>query len=128
MSLAEVENDQAAAGADPWQTLRRDDLKLHDGLMRRAVQFGGLEEPYIVSLALPAHERIDVPGRWRRAPGCVVRWDDYIETLPQVQQGLAALQPLGGIEERAVPDAESLLGLLSGEDRPARGEQAVDIA
>ena len=38
--------------------------------------------------------------------------------VPRVQQRLAALQPLGGIQERAAPDAERLLGFLGGEHGP----------
>ena len=75
-----------------------------------------------------AHERVDIPGRWRRPPGCILRWDDYIESLPWVQQRLAPLQSFGGIQERAAPDAERLLGLLGREHRPAHGEQTADIA
>ena len=57
-----------------------------------------------------AHERVHIPSRGRRAPGRVLRWDDYTESLPRVKQGLssiiqqrlAALQPLGGIPHRVV--------------------------
>jgi hypothetical protein len=57
-----------------------------------------------------------------------LRRDDDIESLSRVKQGLATLEPLGRVQERAAPDAKRLLGLLRGEDRPARGEQAADIA
>ena len=49
-------------------------------------------------------------------------WDDYVEAPPRVQQRLPALQPLGGIQERAVSDAQRLLGFVGGEHGPAYGE------
>ena len=52
--LSEVEGDQVAAGANLWKAFGRDDLKLHDSLMRRPVQLRGLEEPEVVGLALVA--------------------------------------------------------------------------
>ena len=61
-------------------------------------------------------------------PGPILRWDDDIESLPRAQQRLAALKPLGGIQECAASDTQRPLGLLGGEDRPARAEQTADIA
>ena len=100
-----MEDDQVSARADLRKTLARDDLELHDRLMRRTVQLRGLEEADAVGPALAAHERIDVPGRWRRPPGRMLRWDDDMESLPRAQQRLAALEPLGGIQERTASDA-----------------------
>ena len=67
--LAETEDDQVAARADRWKTLVRDDLKLQDRLIHRAVQLRRLEETDATGLTRAAHERIDVPGRWRCPPG-----------------------------------------------------------
>ena len=75
-----------------------------------------------------SHERVEIPSRWRRLQRRKLRWDNDIESPPRVQQRLAPPQPLGGIQERAPPDAERLLGLRGGEDRPARGEQTAGIA
>ena len=57
----------------------------------------------------------------------MVRRNDDIESLPRAQQRFAALEPLGGIQERTASDTQRPLGLLGGEDRPARGEQTADI-
>ena len=95
--------------------------------MRRAVQLRRLEQPDVIGLILVAHECVDVPGRWRRPPGRVLRGDDDIEALPQVEHGLASLQPLGGIQEGTMPDAKRALGLLCREDHLASGEQAAHI-
>lgn len=66
--LAVVEDDAAPSGPDIRQALGRDDLELHDGLVRRAMQLRRLQQPDIVGLPLVAHQRVDVPGRRRRAP------------------------------------------------------------
>ena len=55
-------------------------------------------------------------------------WDDDMESLPRTQQRLAALEPLGGIQERTASDTRRPFGLLGGEDHPARGEQTADMA
>ena len=96
--------------------------------MRRTVQLRGLEETDVVGLALAAHERIDVPGRWRRPPGRMLRWDDDMEPLPRAQQRLAALKPLSGVKERTASDTQRPLGLLGGEGRPVRGEPGLPSA
>jgi len=44
----------------------RYDLKFHDGMMRRAVQFGSLEQADIVGPALVPHKVVDIPT-WRGA-------------------------------------------------------------
>ena len=125
--LAEVEDDQVSARADLRKALVRDDLKLHDRLVRRTVHLRGLEETDVVGPALAAHERIDVPSRWRRPTGRMLRWDDDMESLPRAQQRPAALESLGSIQERTASDAQRSFGLLGGEDRPARGEQTADM-
>ena len=51
-----------------------------------------------------------------------------MDSLPPAQQRLAALKPLGGIQERTASDAHRPLGLLGGEDRLARHEQTADMA
>ena len=61
-------------------------------------------------------------------PGRMLWWDDDMEPLPRAQQRLAALEPLGGIQERTASDAQRSFGLLGGEDRPVRGEQTADMA
>ena len=66
--LAIMECDPGSSGIDFGQLPIGDDLKFHNGLMRRAVQFRCLEQAYIVGTALMLHEIIDVPRRWQRCP------------------------------------------------------------
>ena len=46
-------------------------------------------------------------------PGRVLRCDDYVESSPRIEQCLAALQSLGGIQERTTSDPERPLGFLA---------------
>ena len=95
--------------------------------MRRPVELRGFEESDVIGLTLMAHECVQIPARWRRPPGRVLRWDDYVEPLSWGQQRLTTLQPLSGIQERTALNAERLLGLLRGEHRPAGSEQTTDV-
>ena len=61
-------------------------------------------------------------------PGPELRWHDYIESSPRIQQRLATLQPLGGIQKRTTSDVEDLFGFLGGEHRTACREQPTDVA
>ena len=54
--------------------------------------------------------------------------DAYCGGTTTWNQRLATLQPFHGIQERAVPDAERLFGLIGGEDRSACGKQTVHIS
>ena len=104
-----------------------EDLELDDCLVRRAVQFRCLQQPGVVGLTFTAHEGVDEPSRWRRSLGRMLQRNDDIKALPWTEQRLASLQPLCGIQEGAVPDAECALGLLCSEGYMPSGEQTAYI-
>jgi len=112
MSLRKQKGDQAAPGLDPGQALARDNVKFHDGLMRRAMQLRCLEQAYIVRLALMVHERADVRTRRRCFPRGKLRGHDHIYASARADQTVAALEPLSGIKRCALFDAKGFLRFL----------------
>ena len=111
------------------QALRRNDLELHDSLMRRTMQLRGFQQPDVIGLALVAHERVDVPSRWRPSPGrmtAVGRPRRILAADSAVPRGAAVARrhPV----THHVPRLAHLLGFLGGEHGAASGEQPTDIS
>lgn len=125
--LAVVEDNRRTAGLDRRQALVGHDLELHDGLMSRPVELGGLEKPNVVRTPFVSHQAIDVEGRRRRTQSEILRRDDHVEAPARRDQSALALLPLGGIEERAFSDPEVIAGLVARENEPPRGEKAGQV-
>ena len=111
-----MKGNQGSSGVDPGQPFVRDDVKLHDGLMRDAVEFGHLEKTDIIRSSFVPHQVIDIPARRRSAPGCVLRGNHDIETASQPDEMLTSLEPFGGVQKRASSDSQRLLCLVCRED------------
>ena len=106
-----IESDQSPANVDFRQPFVRDNLELHNGLMRSATQLGRLEEADIIRPPFMPHEVINIPTRRRGAPGRVLGRNQDIEPASWFDEVLAALESLGGVQKRAPTDSQCPLGL-----------------
>ena len=100
------ERQDRSSRSDFRHALIGDDLKLHDGLMRGAMQLCGLEQADIVRMSLMLHEVIDVPGRRRRAARKILRRDHYIETVSRIEDRSFLLQAFRRGEKPARRDTQ----------------------
>jgi len=67
------------------------------------------------------HQRVDILGERRRSPRGELLGDRYIEAPTRIEENLTALQPPGGIEKRAAPNADLSLGVAARKDDSSGG-------
>ena len=125
--FSEVEGDFRAAGLHVPHLAVRDDLELHDCLMRRPVQFGRLQQANIVGPVLVAHQIVDEGGRRRTSEIQMLGRNDDVEAVAQIEKPVALLQFLGCVEERPSIDAKSRLSLFPRKHQATSGKASHKI-
>ena len=71
-----------------------------------------------------SHQIVDVPCRWRPAPGEILGWNDDVKALPWADQVVLALLSFGCVQEDADAGPDGFLSCFPGEHHSAGRKQA----